>query len=121
VPDKTTHAATTNRRLARGMLLAMWPFAARHHERGRTHMTKRTWKPVFAIIPKRTPTGKDFWMRIGTAFENSDGSWNIDFAALPKDGRCQVRNRDDKFDKPHALDPAEKDPFDGLPVPPVMQ
>jgi hypothetical protein len=88
-------------------------------------MAKTTWKPVFAIIPKRTPTGKDFWYRIGTAFENSDGSWNVDVAAIPLHGRIQIRNQDSKYPdrRPHPFDPAEDDAFEPVPLPPlpVMQ
>jgi hypothetical protein len=87
-------------------------------------MAKVNWKPVFAIMPKRNPqTGKDYWYRIGTAFENGDGSWNIDISAFPREGRIQMRNQDTKYPdrKPHPFDPVEPDPFEAAPLPPVMQ
>jgi hypothetical protein len=84
-------------------------------------MAKGNWKPVFLILPKRNPAGKDIWYRIGTAFENGDGSWNIDVAAIPREGKLQIRNQDNKYPdrRPHPLDPNESDPFE--PLPPVMQ
>jgi hypothetical protein len=90
-------------------------------------MAKVNWKPVFLILPKKNPTtGKDYWFRIGTAFENHDGSWNVDLHVLPfAEGKIQIRNQDNKYPdrKPHPFDPAESDPFDTPPLPPlpVMQ
>jgi hypothetical protein len=86
-------------------------------------MSNVKWKPVFAILPKKTPNGKDRWYRVGVAFPNSDGSLSIDLAAVPMGCRIQVREQDDKYAdrKPHPLDPVETDPFDSLPLPPVMQ
>jgi hypothetical protein len=34
---------------------------------------------------------KSFWTKIGVAFENRDGSWNLHMSALPVDGRLQMR------------------------------
>lgn len=40
---------------------------------------------------------KSFWTKIGVAFENKDGSYSIHLAAIPVNGRLQMR------------DPAERD------------
>jgi hypothetical protein len=37
---------------------------------------------------------KEFWLRIGTAFENRDGSWTLIFDALPIDGRAILRDEE---------------------------
>jgi hypothetical protein len=34
---------------------------------------------------------KDLWIRIGTAFDNNDGSINIKLNALPLSGKLQLR------------------------------
>ena len=34
---------------------------------------------------------KHFWNRVGTAFKNRDGSFNIFLDALPRDGKVQIR------------------------------
>ena len=47
-------------------------------------------KDVFAIIER---VGKKaFFQRIGSAFENRDGSLNVLLDALPKDGRLNIRD-----------------------------
>ena len=46
-------------------------------------------KGVFTVRDKGN--GKSFWVKIGAAFECSDGSWNIELDALPTNGRLNVR------------------------------
>ncbi len=42
---------------------------------------------------------KHFWNRVGTAFRNRDGSYNIFLDALPRDGKIQIREiKDDDRD-----------------------
>jgi hypothetical protein len=36
---------------------------------------------------------KGFWTRIGTAFQNQDGSWNLRFDYLPTDRTATVQMR----------------------------
>jgi hypothetical protein len=37
--------------------------------------------------------GKSIWTRVGVAFENTDGSWNIRLSALPVgSGRLNMRD-----------------------------
>lgn len=50
---------------------------------------------------------KHFWNRVGSAFKNRDGSYNIYLDALPRDGKIQIREiRDDDRKERGAL--AEK-------------
>src|SRR5262249_53269207 len=37
---------------------------------------------------------KNFWMHIGAAFENQDGSWNLRFDFLPTDAGTTIQLRD---------------------------
>ncbi len=37
---------------------------------------------------------KRFWNRIGSAFKNRDGSYNIFLDSLPRDGKVQIREDD---------------------------
>lgn len=48
-------------------------------------------KEVWATAP-RGEGKKDFWIRVGTAFENRDGSWSLVLDALPTNGRLIVRD-----------------------------
>jgi hypothetical protein len=48
-------------------------------------------KAVYTIIDG-TEGRKSRWVRIGVAFENRDGSWNIMLDALPVTGKLQVRD-----------------------------
>lgn len=47
-------------------------------------------KRVAYTIVERTE-GKSFWVRVGTAFENRDGSLNVVLDAIPVNGRLQIR------------------------------
>ena len=51
--------------------------------------------------PKRT-----FWMRVGTAFVNKDGSTNVYLDAVPKTMKLQLRD----FDEPGTRSRVESDP-----------
>ncbi len=87
---------------------------------------KPGWKAVFTIVERRNDPNKKYWMRIGTAFVNRDGSWNVDLSALPVNGRIQLRDPDPpdptRRRERHALDPVEgSEPFEPLLPPPVMQ
>jgi hypothetical protein len=35
---------------------------------------------------------KAWWTKVGVAFENRDGSWAIELAAVPVNGRLQMRD-----------------------------
>ena len=48
-------------------------------------------KEVYTIID-RGQDQKGWWCRIGTAFENKDGSWNVVLDALPVNGTMNIRD-----------------------------
>lgn len=47
-------------------------------------------KAVYTIVDRQRD-GKKYWLRIGTAFENRDGSLNLYLDAVPTNGTLQVR------------------------------
>lgn len=52
---------------------------------------KRRYKEVWLVEDRRE--GKSIWTRVGVAFENTDGSWNIRLSALPVGGgRLNMRD-----------------------------
>ena len=52
---------------------------------------RRRFKEVWLVEDRRE--GKSMWTRVGTAFENADGSWNIRLSALPvAGGRLNMRD-----------------------------
>jgi hypothetical protein len=50
--------------------------------------TTKTARQVFAIAQRN---GKSYWIRIGAAFTNQDGSETVLLDALPVTGRMQIR------------------------------
>jgi hypothetical protein len=48
-------------------------------------------KEVWTTSP-RGEGKKDFWLRVGTAFENRDGSWSLVLDALPISGKLIMRD-----------------------------
>ncbi len=50
-------------------------------------------KSVFAITER---DGKTYWNRVGAAFENKDGSVNVNLDALPVSGRLQIREDEER-------------------------
>ena len=58
-------------------------------------------KVVYTIIEKEVGAGEDaksFWVRIGSAFVNRDGSLNVKLDALPVNGTMQIRDPAPKED-----------------------
>lgn len=51
---------------------------------------KKGYKVVYTIV-ERARDGKKFWLRIGAAFTNRDGSLNVYMDALPTNGQLQIR------------------------------
>lgn len=49
-------------------------------------------KDVYTVIDDGT-RDKAFWVRIGRAFENKDGSLNVLLDALPVNGKLHIRER----------------------------
>jgi hypothetical protein len=48
----------------------------------------RAVRHVFTVVDR---SGKSFWIRIGAAFENYDGSETVLLDALPLNGKMQIR------------------------------
>ncbi|HVL59806.1 MAG TPA: hypothetical protein VM430_00125 [Microbacterium sp.] len=55
-------------------------------------------KEVWTVSP-RGEGKKDFWLRVGTAFENRDGSWSLVLDALPVNGKLIVRDQREREDR----------------------
>jgi hypothetical protein len=53
--------------------------------------TRKSYKIVYTIV-QRPRDGRKFWLRIGAAFVNADGSWNVYLDALPTNGQLQIRD-----------------------------
>lgn len=50
---------------------------------------------AYTITPNdRDPKAKGFWTRIGVAFKNRDGSFNIKLNALPVNGEIHIREQE---------------------------
>lgn len=49
----------------------------------------KTKRVAYTVIERGE--GKSFWLRVGTAFENRDGSLNVVLDAIPVNGRLQIR------------------------------
>ena len=57
----------------------------------RSEQKPRRYKEVWLVEDRRE--GKSIWTRVGVAFENTDGSWNIRLSALPVgSGRLNMRD-----------------------------
>jgi len=56
-------------------------------------MQKRKYKHLW-MVEERVGAGKtkSFWTKVGVAFQNKDGSWSIELAAVPVNGRLQMRD-----------------------------
>lgn len=57
-------------------------------------------KEVFTVIDKGD-NAKGWWVRVGTAFVNRDGSLSVVLDALPVNGRLQIRDPLPKRDGKH--------------------
>lgn len=58
-------------------------------------------KQIVAVVERgEGADAKKFWTRIGVAFENRDGSWNLRFDYFPTSSTTtvQLRDRDDRDD-----------------------
>ena len=73
----------------------------------------KNYKVVYTIV-ERHRDKKKFWLRIGAAFTNRDGSLNVHLDATPVNGQLQIRDyepyedrapnqRDEAIDVPSAL------------------
>jgi len=50
----------------------------------------KRFRAVYAVVQK--PEGKDIWLRVGSAFENRDGSTTVLLDAVPIGGKLQIRD-----------------------------
>ena len=48
------------------------------------------------IAPVEGKNGKTFWIRVGNAFPNRDGSTNVYLNAYPTSGKLQIRELDER-------------------------
>jgi len=56
-----------------------------------SNLAKGTRLDVFSIREARKEGGKAFWIRVGSAWVNQDGSINVTLDALPVDGKLSIR------------------------------
>ena len=69
---------------------------------------KKEMKLVYTVVEGRD--GKSFWTRVGVAFVNRDGSWNLKLDAIPTNGTLQVRDREFEERKDDAATPRRNAP-----------
>jgi hypothetical protein len=50
----------------------------------------RRFKEVWLVEDRKS--ARSVWTRVGTAFENADGSWNLRLSAVPLGGRLNIRD-----------------------------
>lgn len=53
------------------------------------HTPNRSPLAVYTVLERES--GRKHWLRIGTAFENRDGSFNVRVDALPLNGMIHIR------------------------------
>lgn len=53
-------------------------------------------KTVFTIVDGRKDTEKKYWVQVGRAFENRDGSTTVYLDALPVNGLLQIRSGNER-------------------------
>ena len=58
-------------------------------------MANKAKRELWGVV-HRDSSEKDFWTRIGTAFENKDGSWNLRMNFVPVDPTTTIQMRDPK-------------------------
>lgn len=54
-------------------------------------------KDVYTIV-QNGKDNKGYWIKIGVAFTNKDGSLSVILNCLPLDGKLQIRDRKEKAD-----------------------
>ena len=57
------------------------------------------------LSPVEGKNGKTFWIRIGSAFINRDGSTNVYLNAYPTSGKLQIREIDERDYRDYASPP----------------
>ena len=59
--------------------------------------------------------GKTYWMRIGSAYLNNDGSTNVYLDAYPANGKLQIRDLDERDESKRATEESTKSSTTALP------
>ena len=59
--------------------------------------------------------GKTYWMRIGSAFINNDGSTNVYLDAFPANGKLQIRELDERDESKRNPEESANSASDALP------
>ena len=60
---------------------------------------KRAYRNMWMVEERASAdggAGKTYWTKVGVAFENRDGSWSVELAAVPVNGRLQMRDPVDR-------------------------
>jgi hypothetical protein len=58
-------------------------------------MAERKYKELWIVEEKPATAGRtarNFWTKIGVAWENRDGSYSLELIAMPVNGRMQMRD-----------------------------
>jgi hypothetical protein len=55
-------------------------------------MLEETKAQIAYTIVERDKDGRQFWVRVGAAFVNRDGSLSVRLDAMPVNGRLQIRD-----------------------------
>jgi hypothetical protein len=67
-------------------------------------------KQIKQLVAAVERNGKTYWTRIGVAFENRDGSWNLKFDFVPTSPGTTIQLRDvRRDDNPAVADEAGDD------------
>ncbi len=52
---------------------------------------KKKYKVVYTVV-EREKDGRSFWLKVGAAFPNRDGSLSVLLDAVPTNGQLQIRD-----------------------------
>ncbi len=63
---------------------------------------KKNMKQLVAVV---TRGDRNYWTRIGVAFENQDGSWNLRFDFVPTDAGTTIQLREFRRDGAEDAEP----------------
>lgn len=71
--------------------------------------TQKNMKQIVAAVERAVGEGevKTWWTRVGVAFENQDGSWNLRFDFVPTDPKTTLRLRDIDHQRQERPEPAQ--------------
>ena len=72
----------------------------------------RNWKAVFCVVERLK---RKYWLRVGMAFVNRDGSLNVRLDAVPLTGQLHIRDDVNRPNPDEAPAPSESLPHDAAP------